>query len=556
MPYRRMRFLITVALALLTQAARVGAQQTGAVDSAWVAARLQSIELRGPDARAAVEDLMAHADQARPFVERTLRGADEHLQWTAAQSLAHMGVPGVAVLLASVRDTTLRGSAAARSALEFSGERAALEGVAGLLSDPDARVRRRAAGLLQTATVVLEDGDWLVPLVRPSLHDPDAEVRGGAALAIGVLHPSDPETIGALSALLHDPDPDVRENAAMAFVHAGPAARTAVPALAEALRTDTNAEARIRAAQALGYMGDTVAIPALLGAARDRSSDVRLEAVGALGEIGLPRGPDARRVLDLLAPLALTGNGMTAQSAAQALAQMDERATPALLRVLAEGGDSTAVVAAAALGFRPPSTEVTDALYRALGARHGVVRDAAADALAGLGSAQLPRLRALAGGGGASAAGAARALRLLQAATAVRVAERCYALARGPWTPSLDIGVDSTFSAAPAVVRFTTHPAGASGARREFMAVPANGAGSHVLPAATWSAPASDSLSIVWSTGFSGVSMALRILPDSTLRGTATPFWDFPREKQSAEVTGTRVECRQEREPVADEGRR
>lgn len=79
-----------------------------------------------------------------------------------------------------------------------------------LATDPDARIRRRAA--LAIGRVGLADGG---AALQPLLTDADAEVRQMAAFALGLL--ADKTAVGALTIALQDPDPRVRGRAAEAL---------------------------------------------------------------------------------------------------------------------------------------------------------------------------------------------------------------------------------------------------------------------------------------------------------------------------------------------------
>jgi cyclophilin family peptidyl-prolyl cis-trans isomerase/HEAT repeat protein len=82
--------------------------------------------------------------------------------------------------------------------------------LATLLTDADARIRRRAA--LAVGRVGLAEGG---ALLQPLLKDADAEVRQMAAFALGLL--ADKTAVPALTAALQDPEPRVRGRAAEAL---------------------------------------------------------------------------------------------------------------------------------------------------------------------------------------------------------------------------------------------------------------------------------------------------------------------------------------------------
>ncbi|MBE3072767.1 MAG: HEAT repeat domain-containing protein [Acidobacteria bacterium] len=244
--------------------------------------------------------------------------------------------------------------------------------LATLLSDPEGRIRRRAA--LAIGRVGLRDG---VPALIDRLKDPEPDVRQMAAFALGLL--GDGRASEALGALLADATPLVRGRAAEALgaVGATGAARAigeivaaevragrvsalepdefiylASPA-AEPFRLGVNALVRLRAyeplaaavldaagqpavrwwpvAWALQRLQDRRALPALLTFARSQGSITRAFAVRGLGAL---KDPSA---VDVLLPIAQdwARDRRVALMAVRALAEIgDGRAAPGLITLL------------------------------------------------------------------------------------------------------------------------------------------------------------------------------------------------------------------------------
>ena len=88
-------------------------------------------------------------------------------------------------------------------------------------------------------------GEWVA-----ALRDPDAKTRKKAAGVLGNVGAVDPAVVPALADAVRDRDPAVRAEAALALMKIGPAARGAAPALAEAQK-DANPTVRQYAAKAL-----------------------------------------------------------------------------------------------------------------------------------------------------------------------------------------------------------------------------------------------------------------------------------------------------------------
>lgn len=139
----------------------------------------------------------------------------------------------------------------------------------GGLDDPSPRVRCAALGALARMGALDDD------VLDAALRDASSEVRARAAeLSAG--HPG-VDLYGALS----DTDPDVIEAAAWACgERPAPGARL-VARLCELTTGHTEAQCRETAVAALGAIGDTAGLPAILTATRDKAT-VRRRAVLAL----------------------------------------------------------------------------------------------------------------------------------------------------------------------------------------------------------------------------------------------------------------------------------
>src|ERR1035437_8186047 len=107
-------------------------------------------------------------------------------------------------------------------------------------------------------------------------------VRKAAAEALGQI--GDPRAVERLATRLKDSNGSVRKVAVEALVKTG---ASAVDALATALE-DRGLDARIDAAGALGQIGDPRAVEPLAVALKDRDGGVGKAAAEALGRIGDP----------------------------------------------------------------------------------------------------------------------------------------------------------------------------------------------------------------------------------------------------------------------------
>jgi hypothetical protein len=78
-----------------------------------------------------------------------------------------------------------------------------------------------------------------------------------------------------------------------------------------------------------------------------------------------------------------------------------------------------------------------------------------------------------------------------------------------------------------------------------MLAFPSNGSRTTVHGNALWMPTSGGAgIHIVWSTGFSGLTMDLDVKDEGAfLEGEAKTFWDFPREVQTARIRAKRVDC-------------
>jgi HEAT repeat protein len=157
-----------------------------------------------------------------PALVEALSDRDRFVRWAAARTLGRIGP-------------------AARP------EPATL-GLAKLLSDPDLDVRMAAATTLE---VYGPRAAKAIPAVVAATQTGDAEIRQAAMRALPSIDTKgQPDTIGALIKALANPDARVRQTAAETLGKFGSAARSARPALAEALNDD-DPEVRRAASEAL-----------------------------------------------------------------------------------------------------------------------------------------------------------------------------------------------------------------------------------------------------------------------------------------------------------------
>ncbi len=150
------------------------------------------------------------------------------------------------------------------------------------LDNSDATVRRNSAWAIGELTNMLPgERSTAVPQLITLLSDGDEWVRMAAARALGELH--DSRALTQLVATLADDNWRVRELAVWALSEMKDA--RAVMALCAVLVSDTRVEVRRGAAEALGEIRSSEALPALRQALNDRGTGVSTKAAWAIEEI-------------------------------------------------------------------------------------------------------------------------------------------------------------------------------------------------------------------------------------------------------------------------------
>lgn len=182
-----------------------------------------------------------------------------------------------------------------------------VEQLTGVLKDPDPAVKVGAAECIATAGANLKEGaKSAAPGLVPLLKDENKAVRTAAVFALGRIQPEGASTLSeAMAKMLGaEKDADIKRELVTSIGLLAEKAEPVVRALGAAL-SDPDEEVRRRAARVLGNFG-TAAAPAadalLKALATDKASDVRVDAVRALGSALGPAGVKAR-LKDLRAQL-------------------------------------------------------------------------------------------------------------------------------------------------------------------------------------------------------------------------------------------------------------
>lgn len=160
-----------------------------------------------------------------------------------------------------------------------------------------------------------------LPSVLAASHDPDEEIRAGAARALAALDRSQ-ATLARLVEMLRDESAAVRSNAADAVGAFGPTAAGAVPLLAEMALDPEEIVSRM-AVSALGkiHSRPDIAVPALIRAMKETQT---LGAIDALADFGREARPAVPALVELVRERAQKGeaNDWLGHEAALALAKI------------------------------------------------------------------------------------------------------------------------------------------------------------------------------------------------------------------------------------------
>lgn len=385
--------------------------------------------LRGEDVERALAHLIGTPDAQSELLEAVVRfGAPmvdrliEHLDSEDAASrraavlaLGRIGdIRAVEPLIALLEEDDRELVTVAAAALARLGDRRAFDALLGLLGDADLGVRQAAIGALNSighpdmshrVRLLLDDGDVRVresavkiagyfgyadcaAALFDRCRDTDETVRAAALEHIAYL--DDPRTVPILMAALAADTPRVRAAAAQSLAHAGGGAQT-LDALRHAVG-DPDQWVRYFAVTSLGRLADRASLPRLERiAADDPAPQVRIAAIGAIGDIGIAR--DAAAV-PMLAAFSAAPDEELAIAAIGALGSVEAASALDALRVALSAAAPARRAAAAEAIARHGGLPAIDLLQwtAAADADRGVVR-AAIDGLRRIGASAAPYAR-------------------------------------------------------------------------------------------------------------------------------------------------------------------
>ena len=121
----------------------------------------------------------------------------------------------------------------------------------------------------------------------------------------------------------------------------------------------------------------------------------------------------------------------------------------------------------------------------------------------------------------------------------VRRVAGCWTVTMSTYAPPMVLRGDSVYSKPPRRIELDSMRGAGPFARDGWALSPARGVPLSVHRFSYFHPIAGDSLELVWTSGFSGLTIRAAISAD-TLRGVARTFWDFGRPEQLAPVVLTR----------------
>jgi HEAT repeat protein len=263
--------------------------------------------------------MRSDARDAAAALETALADSDTKVRWHAAMALWAIGPAAnaqVPKLLETLHDSDAKVRLSAAMGLwVIARHKDGIPILCEALKNADATIRVSAAKGLHTIckeakanqlTFVDPKGSKIalvsaVPALIKALEDQEGDVRGVAALTLGVMGKDAAAAVRPLISALKHADVAFRAEVAFALGDIGEEARPAVRALTEAL-SDRDNTVRVFAAEALYKIerrpGDVV--PTLVSVFKDRDGNVRARAAKALGNMGeqaRPALPDLNAAL-------------------------------------------------------------------------------------------------------------------------------------------------------------------------------------------------------------------------------------------------------------------
>lgn len=241
----------------------------------------------------ALRDRGPAAAEAAGALAECMEDREARVREAAAEALGAIGGAAMPELLRLVRHEQYEIRAAAAKALGHAGP-GAVPALAAALKDAQPFVRQRAAEGLAVLGPRAQSAFAAVAEAFNRTGE-DAWVRCALADALGAQGPLAKDAAPMLVQALYDPDAALRFHAVWALGEIGPAGK-ALPQLLPLLK-DEDFEVRAAVADVLGLFG-AEGLPPLRGIVQDRTSELRLMAVGSLADVGSAAVEDLEALQD------------------------------------------------------------------------------------------------------------------------------------------------------------------------------------------------------------------------------------------------------------------
>jgi len=338
-------------------------------------------------AMSALGKLRVGAEAAVPRILSLLKGADHEYMWSAADALADFGRPALPHLLKGLEEEepmVRLGVIHAFREMDPTPDEAVPALVERLEKDQDPGVRSAAA---QALGLTRTDRKEVMIALAQGMFDGDATVRQVSAQALTWQGPAPVEALPTLIRALKM-DGRVPQNAATALGRMGPEAAPAVPALMEVIGNWTDGYF-VEAVRALGQIGPAAkpAVPAIIEVLRgsQRGPSPKMSKAGAAAAEGLGSIGDTDAIPALAAVVRQGKVDSTRRKAAESLLKLGPPALSALIEAVQKGDDRGREIAIRTLGeFGPEAAVAIPAVTAAKEDPIREVRRAAREALSRL----------------------------------------------------------------------------------------------------------------------------------------------------------------------------
>ncbi|MBL8828185.1 MAG: HEAT repeat domain-containing protein, partial [Planctomycetaceae bacterium] len=231
--------------------------------------------------------------ERRAQVQAGLRHASAEVRQVAVHSLAHSDLADglVEETIAALADSDAEVREWAATVLGPRGklaESAVPKLIAQLQGDKVKQCRETAARALGRIGKATPDDRRAIPVLeQASAQDPDSVTRVVALGALALITPSDTARIAAVSKYLTHDDALTRMKAAHALGYLGDRSSAAAPAIARALQMATDPHERGYLSRSLGQIGDRAQLPVLLEEyGKERDERALGEMRGAIKRLG------------------------------------------------------------------------------------------------------------------------------------------------------------------------------------------------------------------------------------------------------------------------------